>query len=138
MARCVVFIGDMQTWQSGIVTKINKISSEYLVELVMLKREPLLSYMLNTAIALLSRLWNINFNMVVYHDLKSFDTIKRLLLGVTLTKEDEVQLGDHFSQYVDDAVVEAAYVSGAYEFLKNNYQSIPLFVSSGTPDKELK
>ena len=37
MARCVVFIEDMQTWQSGIVTKINKISSEYLVELVDVK-----------------------------------------------------------------------------------------------------
>ncbi len=69
---------------------------------------------------------------------EKFRYYQEVLLGVTLTKEEEVQLGDHFSQYVDDAVVEAAYVSGAYEFLKNNYQSIPLFVSSGTPDKELK
>lgn len=61
-----------------------------------------------------------------------------VLLGKDLTKEEEIQLGDRFSQYVEDAVVGAVYVSGAYEVLERNYQSIPLFVASGTPDQELK
>ncbi|PZV15953.1 MAG: HAD family hydrolase [Pseudanabaena sp.] len=61
-----------------------------------------------------------------------------VLLGKDLTKEEEIRLGDRFSQYVEDAVVDAVYVSGAYEFLESNYQSIPLFVASGTPDQELK
>lgn len=69
---------------------------------------------------------------------EKFRYYQEVLLGKTLTKEEEVQLGDRFSQYVEDAVVEAAYVLGAYEFLENNYQSIPLFVASGTPDEELK
>jgi phosphoglycolate phosphatase-like HAD superfamily hydrolase len=60
-----------------------------------------------------------------------------VLLGKDLTKEEEIRLGDLFSQYVEDAVVDAVYVSGAYEFLESNYQSTPLFVASGTPDQEL-
>ena len=61
-----------------------------------------------------------------------------VLLGKTLTQEEELRLGNLFSQYVEDAVVDAVYVSGAYDFLENTYQSIPLFVASGTPDQELK
>lgn len=61
-----------------------------------------------------------------------------VLLGKDLTKDEEAKLGDRFSQYVEDAVVDAAYVSGAYELLESNYQSTPLFVASGTPDQELK
>ena len=69
---------------------------------------------------------------------EKFRYYQEVLLGKTLTKEEETQLGDRFAEYVENAVVEAAYVSGAYEFLENNYQSIPLFVASGTPDQELK
>ncbi|MFM7600942.1 MAG: HAD family hydrolase [Pseudanabaena sp.] len=69
---------------------------------------------------------------------EKFRYYHEVLLGKTLTKEEELRLGNLFSQYVEDAVVEAVYVSGAYEFLENNYQSIPLFVASGTPDQELK
>ncbi|TYQ24720.1 HAD family hydrolase [Pseudanabaena sp. UWO310] len=61
-----------------------------------------------------------------------------VLLGKTLTKEEEHYLGERFSQCVEDAVVAAKYVMGAYEFLENNYQSIPLFVASGTPELELQ
>jgi HAD superfamily hydrolase (TIGR01549 family) len=61
-----------------------------------------------------------------------------VLLGKKLTEAEEINLGDRFSQYVEDAVVDAVYVAGAYEVLENNYQSIPLFVASGTPDQELK
>jgi HAD superfamily hydrolase (TIGR01549 family) len=67
-----------------------------------------------------------------------FRYYQEVLLGKDLTQEEETRLGDLFSQYVEDAVVGAVYVSGAYEFLEANYQSIPLFVASGTPDQELK
>lgn len=60
------------------------------------------------------------------------------LLFKTLTKEEEIALGDRFSQYVEDAVVESKYVAGAYNFLEKYYKLIPLFVASGTPDLELK
>jgi len=69
---------------------------------------------------------------------EKFRYYQEVLLGKILTKEKEVHLGDRFSEYVEDAVVESAYVLGAYEFLENNYRSTPLFVASGTPDQELK
>ena len=69
---------------------------------------------------------------------EKFRYYHEVLLGKDLTQEEETGLGDRFSQYVEDAVVTAKYVAGAYEFLENNYQSIPLFVASGTPDQELK
>ena len=69
---------------------------------------------------------------------EKFRYYHEVLLGKTLTKDEEKQLGDRFSQYVEDAVVESVYVAGAYNFLENYYQSIPLFVASGTPDVELK
>ncbi|PZO40528.1 MAG: HAD family hydrolase [Pseudanabaena frigida] len=69
---------------------------------------------------------------------EKFRYYHEVLLGKTLTKDEEIQLGDRFSQYVEDAVVNSAYVTGAYEFLENFYKLIPLFVASGTPDAELK
>jgi phosphoglycolate phosphatase-like HAD superfamily hydrolase len=69
---------------------------------------------------------------------EKFRYYHEILLGKALTKEEEVRLGDQFSQCVEDAVVDAVYVSGAYEILERNYKSIPLFVASGTPDQELK
>lgn len=69
---------------------------------------------------------------------EKFRYYQEVLLGKALTKEEEIQLGDRFSQYVENAVVAAPYVLGADNFLENHYQSIPLFVASGTPDEELK
>ena len=69
---------------------------------------------------------------------KKFRYYQEVLLDKTLTPDDEQKLGDRFSHYVEDAVVAAKYVAGASEFLEKNYQSIPLFVASGTPDPELK
>jgi len=70
-----------------------------------------------------------------------FDKFKHYhenLLDKPLTKEEEIVLGDRFSQYVEDAVVAAEYVKGAYEFLEQYYREIPFFVASATPDEELK
>ena len=59
-------------------------------------------------------------------------------LGKSLSKEEEISLGERFSKYVEDAVIAAEYVAGAYNFLEEYYQKIPLFVASATPDQELK
>ncbi len=69
---------------------------------------------------------------------EKFRYYQEVLLGKSLTKEEETQLGDRFSQYVEDAVIASPYVLGADDFLENYYKSIPLFVASGTPDEELK
>ncbi len=69
---------------------------------------------------------------------EKFRYYHEVLLGKNLTEVEEIKLGDRFSQYVEDAVVDAVYVAGAYEVLENNYQSTPMFVASGTPDQELK
>ena len=60
------------------------------------------------------------------------------LLGQPYTKEIGKYLSRTYSQLVFDAVVQAPYVEGALEFLKNHYQHIPLFVASGTPEPELR
>lgn len=69
---------------------------------------------------------------------KKFRYYHEVLLGKTLTEAEEQRLGDLFSQYVEDAVVEAVYVAGALEILEKTYQTLPLFIASGTPDQELK
>lgn len=69
---------------------------------------------------------------------KKFRYYHEILLGKGLTAEEEISLGDRFSEYVENAVIKAEYVAGAYEFLEKNYQSTPLFVASATPDQELQ
>ena len=54
------------------------------------------------------------------------------------TKDIGEKLSCIFTKLVFDAVVQAPYVEGALEFLKNHYQHIPLFVASGTPEQELR
>jgi len=43
-----------------------------------------------------------------------------------------------YSELVLEKVVEAEWIPGAEEFVKQHYQRIPLFIISGTPDNELK
>lgn len=69
---------------------------------------------------------------------EKFRYYHQVLLGKPLSPEEEQQLGDRFSQCVEDAVVNSVYVAGAYEFLEKYHQSLPMFVASGTPDAELK
>ncbi len=60
------------------------------------------------------------------------------LLRQPYTKEVEDELSQLYSLLVLDAVVEAPYIKGGLEFLKFYYQKLPLFVASGTPEKELR
>lgn len=59
------------------------------------------------------------------------------ILGKELSKDEEMALGEKFSQVVLKQVLKASYVAGALDFLKNYHKKIPLFVASGTPEKEL-
>jgi HAD superfamily hydrolase (TIGR01549 family) len=45
---------------------------------------------------------------------------------------------ERFSQLVVEAVCQAPEIAGAKDFLENHYSALPLFVASGTPEKELK
>jgi len=46
-------------------------------------------------------------------------------------------LGEDFSRMVHDEVLKAPFVKGSKAFLEMNYRRYPLFVDSGTPEKEL-
>jgi HAD superfamily hydrolase (TIGR01549 family) len=67
-----------------------------------------------------------------------FQYYHRELLGRELTGTEEAQLDKRFSAWVEDAVVRAAWVTGADELLKAIYGVLPLFIASGTPDGEIK
>lgn len=66
-----------------------------------------------------------------------FRYFQEVLLGVPYTDEDEKRLSMDFSLRVLENVVHAPFVVGAYEFLEGNYQKLPLFVASATPEDEL-
>lgn len=58
-------------------------------------------------------------------------------LGRALAPAEEVELGERFSALVEEAVIAAAWVPGAREFLEGWHARLPLFVASGTPEEEL-
>ena len=45
--------------------------------------------------------------------------------------------GERFSSMVETSVIEAEWVPGAKEFVESFYNTIPLFIASGTPHEEL-
>jgi HAD superfamily hydrolase (TIGR01549 family) len=69
---------------------------------------------------------------------KKFRYYQETLLGKHLSSEEEKTLGDTFSRLVKDAVVAAAWVPGAYEFLSAYYRTCALFIASGTPEEEMR
>ncbi|MBM5813053.1 MAG: HAD family hydrolase [Gammaproteobacteria bacterium] len=58
-------------------------------------------------------------------------------LGRALERAEEAELGERFSALVEEAVIAAAWVPGAREFLEVWHARLPLFVASGTPEEEL-
>ena len=59
------------------------------------------------------------------------------LLHQSLSKEQEMLLGEEFSNLVVKSVIEAPWVPGAKETLESLYRELPLYVASGTPENEL-
>lgn len=69
---------------------------------------------------------------------EKFRHFHRHFLGRDLSAAEEASLGERFSALVEDAVVAAAWVPGAREFLEDRFRDLPLHVASGTPDNELQ
>lgn len=59
------------------------------------------------------------------------------ILGKTLSKKKEEELGERFSNIVLDEVLKASLVPGVLDFLNNNFSRYPIFIASGTPQDEL-
>lgn len=69
---------------------------------------------------------------------EKFRHFHNAFLGLPLSPEEESRLGDEFSRLVEDTVVASPWVAGAKEFLDANWQRLPLYVASGTPEEELR
>lgn len=60
------------------------------------------------------------------------------ILGKELSHDEEMELGEKFSQIVLEKILKAPFVGGALDFLDKYHKKIPLFIASGTPDDELQ
>ena len=59
-------------------------------------------------------------------------------LGLALSEAQLSELAERYSALVMDAVIACDAVPGAFEFLENYSDKLPLFVVSGTPEPELR
>lgn len=66
-----------------------------------------------------------------------FRHIYKNILGLPLPKGLEDELGEKFSRIALTEVLNAPFVPGAVEFLRENHERYSLFVASGTPHEEL-
>jgi HAD superfamily hydrolase (TIGR01549 family) len=66
-----------------------------------------------------------------------FEQIYKNILKEPLTEERSQELGEKFSSYVFEGVVNSPYVKGAYEFLQKYHNKLLLLVASGTPHEEM-
>ena len=60
------------------------------------------------------------------------------ILGRKLSNDEEMELGEKFSQIVLEKILKAPFVAGTLDFLDKYHKKIPLFIASGTPDDELQ
>ncbi len=63
---------------------------------------------------------------------------EQLLHQPPLTPQEEQDLDQRFSELVIEAVINSESVPGAEALIHNAYKHIPLFIASGTPEKELQ
>ncbi len=84
-------------------------------------------------------------NAIVNHHIQNmgisryvkFKYIYKNILRLSLSVQQEEELGRKFSSIVLEEVLNAPFVTGAIEFLKANCKKYSLFVASGTPQEEL-
>ena len=69
---------------------------------------------------------------------EKFRHFHREFLNQPLSATEEDRLADRFSELVEEAVIAAAWIPGAREFLETYAQRLPFFVASGTPETELR
>ena len=79
--------------------------------------------------------WHLEHGGVSRHE--KFRHFHRAFLDRPLPPEEEARLADRFSGLVEEAVIAAAWVPGAREFLDGWHARLPLYVASGTPEEEL-
>ena len=68
---------------------------------------------------------------------EKFKIIYKDYLNETLTKDEEKRLGESFSEFCYEKMLECPYVKGVERFLENNYKKYKLFIASGTPHEEM-
>jgi len=59
-------------------------------------------------------------------------------LDIELNEFEMKALSKKFSLFVVDRIIKAPYVKGAYEFLKDKNKKYDMFISTGTPENEIK
>jgi HAD superfamily hydrolase (TIGR01549 family) len=59
-------------------------------------------------------------------------------LGISLDESGVDELAQKFSDLVLNKVIDSPYIEGALEFLKKWYTEYDLFISTGTPETEIK
>lgn len=77
----------------------------------------------------------INGGLSRYHKIRYFYQYK---LGIPISEEKVQCLCDKFSNFVKDDIVHASGVSGAEDFLRDNFDKYDLFLVSGSDEKELR
>lgn len=83
---------------------------------------------------------------VINHHLKhggvsrfeKFRIYHETFLNQRISNEDISLLAEKFSDLVISQVVNASYIKGAFEFINENFQRYDFFISSGTPEAEMK
>ena len=60
-----------------------------------------------------------------------------VILGTKVNAEKKKELINNFSRMVLKETLNASFVKGMPEFLIKNYKKLPMFIVTGTPDKEI-
>lgn len=68
---------------------------------------------------------------------EKFRHFHKEFLGVSLTDEELLRMGEDFSSLVLQKVIQAPYLSGVLEFIQSIYKESMLFICTGTPENEM-
>ena len=88
---------------------------------------------------------NIVTKVIEHHEanggISRFEKIKlyhESYLNKAITKEEIEELANQFSKLVVKKVIESTYVPGVFKYILKCYEKYKLFISTGTPTKEMK
>ena len=60
------------------------------------------------------------------------------LLGITLSDEEVMKMGETFSSIALQKVINSRYISGVLDFIKASRREADLFICTGTPEAEIR
>lgn len=69
---------------------------------------------------------------------EKFRVYHKEFLNLPITEKEVQNLANEFSKLVVKKVIEAPYIRGTKEFIETNYQDYHFYISSGTPQEEIK